>query len=130
MKVKPKILTNYSDAEDTSAKHEHILHPIILESIQAQMPSERTIASLSELYKIFGDQTRLKIMCTLLRGEMCVCDIAALLGTSCSAISHQLRILRQNRLVKVRREGKQAFYALDDSHVASIISAGLDHINE
>ena len=82
------------------------------------------------LYKIFGDSTRIKIMYLLLRSEMCVCDIADVLNMNQSAISHQLRVLKQNKLVKNRREGKSVFYSLTDDHVMSILSQGMEHILE
>lgn len=94
------------------------------------MPPEEELQDLAEFFKIFGDSTRLKILYVLLCSEMCVYDIAALLGMSQSAISHQLRILKQLDLVKNRREGKAVFYSLADSHIVTILSQGLDHIEE
>ena len=94
------------------------------------MPEEDILYDLADLYKIFGDSTRIKIMYLLLRSEMCVCDIAQLLNMTQSAISHQLRILKQSKLVKNRREGKAVFYSLADGHVRSIIDQGYEHIKE
>ncbi len=94
------------------------------------MPDEDILYDLADLYKIFGDSTRIKIMYLLLRSEMCVCDIADVLNMNQSAISHQLRVLKQNKLVKNRREGKSVFYSLTDSHVMSILSQGMEHILE
>ena len=95
-----------------------------------EMPEEDKLYDLADLYKIFGDSTRLKIMCLLLRSEMCVCDIADVLNMNQSAISHQLRVFKQNKLVKNRREGKSVIYSLADQHVMSILSQGMEHISE
>lgn len=105
-------------------------HPEIVASVNKQMPEEEILYDLAELFKIFGDSTRVKILFVLLESEMCVCDIAQLLNMTQSAISHQLRILKQSRLVKFRREGKTIFYSLLDDHVCSILSQGLDHLKE
>jgi ArsR family transcriptional regulator len=94
------------------------------------MPSDDELIDLSELFKIFGDSTRIKILYSLLVSEMCVCDIATLLNMSQSAISHQLRLLKQSGLVKYRREGKTVFYSLSDTHVSTIINQGMEHITE
>jgi ArsR family transcriptional regulator len=98
--------------------------------VRAQMPPEETLYELAELYKVFGDSTRIKILYVLFEAELCVCDIAALLGMTVSAISHQLRILKQARLVKYRREGKTVYYSLADSHIHSILDAGTEHVRE
>ena len=94
------------------------------------MPDDEVMFNLAEFFKIFGDSTRVRIICALFRSEMCVCDIAALLGMTKSAISHQLRILKQSKLVKNRRDGKVVYYSLDDEHIAKIIDQGLAHILE
>ena len=94
------------------------------------MPQEEKLYDLAELFKVFGDTTRVKIISALFEAEMCVCDIAELLGMTQSAISHQLRVLRQARLVKHRKEGKVVFYSLDDEHIKSIFNQGLEHILE
>lgn len=94
------------------------------------MPDDETLYDLAELFKIFGDTTRVKILCALFTNEMCVCDMAALLGVTQSAVSHQLRALKQARLVKFRKEGKVVYYSLADDHVKTIFDQGLTHINE
>ena len=98
--------------------------------VEEKMPPEEEMQNLAEFFKVFGDATRLKIMFALQSREMCVYDMAALLGMTQSAISHQLRILKQMDLVKYRREGKAILYAPADDHIVSIISQGLDHIEE
>ena len=105
-------------------------HDEIVEKVQKVMPSEDTLYDLTELFRIFGDSTRIRILYVLFEAEMCVCDIAALLGMTQSAISHQLKALKNARLVKSRREGKTVFYALADDHVKTIIDQGLEHILE
>ena len=102
----------------------------VIEEVHEKMPPEEELQDLAEFYKVFGDATRLKILYVLLCSEMCVLDIAALVGMSQSAISHQLRILKQMDLVKNRRDGKIIFYSLADDHIVSILSQGLDHIEE
>ena len=101
-----------------------------MRSVTEKMPKEDQLYDLAEIFKVFGDSTRIKILYVLFEAEMCVCDIAQLLNMNQSAISHQLRILKQNRLVKNRREGKAVFYSLADSHVKTILSQGMDHISE
>ena len=98
--------------------------------ITETMPPEEEMNDLADFFRIFGDATRLKILYALKFSEMCVLDIAQLLGMSQSAISHQLRILKQSRLVKFRREGKTIFYSLEDEHVRSILSLGMEHLEE
>ncbi len=105
-------------------------HEDIINKVNEQMPEEETLYDLAELYKIFGDTTRIKILYVLFEAEMCVCDIAQLLNMSQSAISHQLRVLKQAQLVKFRREGKTVFYSLADNHVRTIINQGMEHIME
>ncbi len=102
----------------------------MLKTIDEKMPPEEELQDLAEFFKVFGDATRLKILYVLLCTEMCVYDIAAVLGMSQSAISHQLRVLKQMGLVKNRREGKTIFYSLADGHIVTILSQGLDHIEE
>ena len=96
----------------------------------AGTPDENTLIDLAELFKIFGDSTRIKILFTLLQGERPVNEIAAALNMTQSAISHQLRILKTSRLIKAERDGKLSIYSLADTHVKSILSQGLDHVNE
>lgn len=95
-----------------------------------KMPEDETLYDLAELFKVFGDTTRIKIICALFESEMCVCDIAALLCMNQSAISHQLRVLKQARLVKFRKDGKVVYYSLDDEHIKLIFDLGLIHIKE
>ena len=102
----------------------------ILRAIDEKMPPEEELQDLAECFKVFGDATRLKILYVLLSSEMCVYDISAVLGMSQSAISHQLRVLKQMDLVKNRRDGKTVFYSLADAHIVTILSQGLDHIEE
>lgn len=102
----------------------------VIKQIDEKMPPEEELQDLAEFFKVFGDATRLKILYVLLCSEMCVYDIAAVLGMSQSAISHQLRVLKQQDLVKHRREGKTIFYSLADAHIVTILSQGLDHIEE
>ena len=106
------------------------VHPSLIETAEEQMPDEEILYDLAELFKVFGDSTRIKILFVLFQSEMCVCDIAALLHMTQSAISHQLRVLKQSQLVKYRREGKTVFYSLADNHVKTILGQGLDHIEE
>ena len=105
-------------------------HDDVVNRVMHDMPAEETLYDLAELYKVFGDTTRIKILYALFEAELCVCDIAQLLNMSQSAISHQLRVLKQSRLVKFRREGKTVFYSLADDHVKTIIGNGMDHICE
>lgn len=102
----------------------------MIEQINEKMPPEEELQDLADFFKVFGDSTRLKILNVLLCSEMCVLDIAGILNMSQSAISHQLRILKQMGLVKNRRDGKTIFYSLADSHIVTILSQGLDHIEE
>lgn len=105
-----------------------VIHQDVVDQVRNQMPDWGNLYALSELFKSFGDQTRLKILFALSEREMCVCDLAALLEMSQSAISHQLRVLRNVRLVKHQKEGKVVYYSLDDEHVKAIVKQGLDHV--
>lgn len=105
-------------------------HEDIVEKVRQVMPGEDTLYDLTELFRIFGDSTRVRILYVLFEAEMCVCDIAALLGMTQSAISHQLRVLRSSKLVKFRRDGKTLYYSLADEHVCRIISQGMEHVEE
>ena len=105
-------------------------HKETVDKVNSDMPDEELLYDLAELYKVFGDSTRIRILYVLFEAEMCVCDIAQLLNMTQSAISHQLRILKQSRLVKFRREGKTIFYSLLDEHVHSILSQGMEHVTE
>ena len=106
------------------------VHEDLLKIVSETMPPETELYDLAELFKIFGDSTRIKILYVLFESEMCVCDIAQLLNMTQSAISHQLRILKQSQLVKSRRDGKSVFYSLADDHVYRIINQGFEHIKE
>ena len=107
-----------------------VIHEEIVNKVREKMPQEETIYDLAELFKVFGDSTRIKILWALDESEMCVCDIAFLLNMTQSAISHQLRVLKRAELVKSRREGKIVFYSLEDEHVKQIFDQGLIHISE
>lgn len=106
------------------------IHEDIVSNVKKHMPEEEQLYDLAELFKVFGDTTRVKILCALFVSEMCVCDIACLLNMSQSAISHQLRILKQTRLVKHRKAGKIVYYSLDDEHIKNIFDQGLAHVTE
>lgn len=100
------------------------------DKVKAAMPDENTLYSAAELFKVFGDSTRTRILSALFISELCVCDIAAVLGMTKSAVSHQLRILRQTKLIKGRRSGKEIYYSLDDEHVSKIYEMAIDHLKE
>lgn len=106
------------------------VHEELVEAVHRRMPDEDELYDLAELFKVFGDSTRIRILYVLFEEELCVCDIAQTLNMTQSAISHQLKILKQSRLIKNRREGKQVFYSLADSHVRTIIAQGREHIEE
>ena len=106
------------------------LHEEIVDSVRAKMPDTEMLYELAELFKVFGDTTRVRILYALSEQEMCVCDIAELVGMTQSAISHQLRVLKSARLVKFRRAGKIIYYSLDDEHIKHIFDEGLKHITE
>lgn len=108
----------------------NVIHEEIVEKVRIRMPEEENLYDLAELFKVFGDTTRIKILWALAESDMCVCDIAVLLNMTQSAISHQLRVLKQARLVKYRKDGKIVYYSLDDEHVKQIFDQGLIHINE
>ena len=109
---------------------EHGVHQDIIEKVSKVMPDEAVLYDAAELLKVFGDSTRIRIIFVLCQSEMCVCDIAKLLGMTQSAISHQLRVLKQARLVVSRREGKAIFYSLADSHVKTIFYHAMEHVME
>lgn len=102
----------------------------IVKEVNEQMPDEEILYDLAELFKVFGDSTRIKILYVLFESEMCVNDIATVLNMTSSAISHQLRVLKQSQLIKFRRDGKQIYYSLADDHVRTILDQGMDHICE
>lgn len=107
-----------------------IIHEDAVQEVQKNLPDEDTIFELAELYKIFGDHTRIRILCVLWEHELCVCDIAKLLSMTQSAISHQLRVLKSARLIKFRRDGKTVFYSLADDHVRTLINCAIEHVRE
>ncbi len=106
------------------------VHEDTVEQVRSQLPQDEVLYDLAELFKIFGDSTRVKILYALLEAELCVCDIAKLMDVSQSAVSHQLRVLKGSKLVKFRREGKTLYYSLADEHVFRILSQGMEHILE
>ena len=106
------------------------VHEELLKIVREKLPTEESLLDLAELFKVFGDSTRIRILFVLFEAEVCVCDLAAALNMTQSAISHQLNILKRNKLVKSRREGKSVFYSLADDHVRTIVSQGMEHIEE
>ena len=114
------------DAEIERCEFIHA-HEEIVNKVNSEMPDDEILYDLAELFKIFGDSTRIKILYVLFESEMCVCDIAQLLNMT---ISHQLRALKQSKLVKYRREGKTVFYSLADGHVRTILGQGMEHVAE
>lgn len=107
-----------------------VIHADVVEEVSKHMPEEEKLYDLADFFKIFGDSTRIKILMALDHKEMCGCDLAVLLNMTKSAISHQLKTLKQEKLVKYRREGKVVYYSLQDDHVKNILEIGLEHINE
>lgn len=106
------------------------VHKEIVDKVEKVMPREQELLDLAEFFRVFGDSTRIKILYVLSQSEMCVCDIATLLQMGQSAISHQLRVLKQMRLVNFRRDGKTVFYSLSDGHIQTILAQGMEHITE
>lgn len=106
------------------------VHEDKVEKMKGHMPRDEELSSLAELFKVFGDFSRIRILYVLFEGEVCVCDIAHLLGMTQSAVSHQLKVLKQAKLAKARREGKSIFYSLADDHVRTMIGQGMEHILE
>ena len=109
---------------------QEIFHEDLIASVERDLPEDEVLYDLAELFKMFADSTRVKILYALFESELCVCDIAKVLNLTQSAVSHQLRILKGGKLVKFRREGKTVYYSLADDHVRSIIGQGMDHICE
>lgn len=107
-----------------------VIHEENVKKVKETMPDDGLIYDMAELFKVFADSKRMKIIYALLEGELCVCDIANIVGTTQSAISHQLRILKQSKLVKYRKEGKVVYYSLDDEHISQIVTKGREHIEE
>ena len=115
---------------DSPCCEENLVHQDAVEQVRGLLPPDETLYDLAELFKIFGDSTRVKILYALLESELCVCDIAKLMEVSQSAVSHQLRVLKGSKLVKFRREGKNILYSLADDHVKTILQMGLEHVLE
>jgi len=107
-----------------------VIHSDIVEKVKKNMPEDEKLYDLADFFKVFGDSTRIKILWALDSNDMCVCDLAVLLNMTKSAISHQLKTLRQEKLVKYRRDGKMVIYSLQDEHVKNILEIGLEHIDE
>ena len=107
-----------------------VIHDDILKRVRDKMPPEEPVYEVSELFKVFGDLTRARILCALNIEEMCVCDLAALLNMTHSAVSHQLRLLKVSRIVKSRKEGRVVYYSLDDTHIAKIFAMAFEHVME
>lgn len=124
-----KVKGPHPETEIESCEFMHV-HEDIIRQVQEVMPVEEQLLDLAEFFKVFGDSTRIKILYVLSQSEMCVCDIATLLQMGQSAISHQLRVLKQMRLVKFRKDGKTVFYSLADAHIQTILAQGMDHISE
>lgn len=116
---------------ESDERNEYLcVHDDVVRQTLEKMPPDELLYDLAELFKVFGDSTRIRILYALFESELCVGDIAQLLGLSQTAVSHQLRVLKTNKLVKSRREGKIVFYSLADDHVCSIINQGLEHVEE
>lgn len=107
-----------------------VIHQDAVSLVKANMPDEDPIYEVAELFKVFGDSTRARIICALSISELCVCDLSAILNMSQSAISHQLRILKQARMVKNRRSGKSVYYSLTDDHIRQLFATGFEHVME
>ena len=118
------------DRLESPCCEENLVHQDAVERVRDLLPQDEILYDLAELFKIFGDSTRVKILYALLESELCVCDIAKLMEVSQSAVSHQLRVLKGSKLVKFRREGKVVYYSLADEHVIRILSQGMEHILE
>jgi len=106
------------------------IHTATVTEVAGKMTAEETLLELAELFKAFADSTRVRILHALSFSELCVCDLACLLSMSSSAVSHQLRVLRAQKIVKYRKEGKNVIYSLDDDHVSVLLQHGLEHVNE
>lgn len=107
-----------------------MIHENVVKDVKDKMPDDGFIYDVAEFFKVFADSTRMKIIYALMENELCVCDIANIVNTTQSAISHQLRILKQEKLVKFRKDGKVVYYSLDDEHISQIVKIGSEHINE
>ena len=123
------MLKKYHGPEVETCGFLHV-HEDKVAQVQALLPDEETLTRLSDLFRVFGDGTRIRILYALFEDEVCVCDLARLLGMTQSAVSHQLRILKQARLIRSRRDGKTVFYSLADDHVRTLLEQGTEHIGE
>lgn len=118
------------DYTDGWSKRFLAVHEDVVKRVKEKQPDDEYLYELADLFKVFGDTTRIKILYALFESELCVGDIAQILGLSQSAVSHQLRVLKDSKLIKFRREGKVIFYSLDDDHVRTIMSMGMEHVEE
>ena len=121
---------NSFDEDFSSSVNSFVIDEIKVQNVKNKMPEDELLFDLAELFKVFGDSTRMKIICALLEDELCVAEIATITNSTPSAISHQLRVLKQAKLVKYRKEGKSVYYSLDDDHVKQIFEKGREHIEE
>lgn len=122
-------MASLQDYTEDMCQEAHI-HENVLEQVKSNMPDDDTLCDVAEMFKVFGDITRTKILSALFEAELCVCDICEIVKMSTSAVSHQLRILRQTKIVKSRRCGKEVYYSLDDEHISKIYRMALDHLEE
>lgn len=106
----------------------NVIHADTVDKVKSTFPKEECLYDLAEFFKIFGDSTRIKIIFSLYQSEMCVCDLAEVIGVSQSGVSHQLRLLKQMGVVKYRKEGRVVYYSLDDEHIYEILTAGFSHV--
>ena len=123
-------MANEKDEREIECCETSEVHEELLKIVRETLPAEEQLYDLAELFKVFGDSTRIRILFVLFESEVCVCDLAAALNMTVSAVSHQLKILKQNKLIKSRREGRSVFYSLADDHVRTIVSQGMEHIEE
>ena len=121
-------MANEKDEREIECCETSEVHEELLKIVREKLPAEEQLYDLAELFKVFGDSTRIRILFVLFESEVCVCDLAAALNMTVSAVSHQLKILKQNKLIKSRREGRSVFYSLADDHVRTIVSQGMEHI--
>ena len=121
---------NITDENTVRTCETECLHKDVIDAVSKKLPDEEILYDVAELFKVFGDSTRVRIICALFESEMCVCDIAAVLNMTQSAISHQLRVLKQARLVKYRRDGKTVYYSLADGHIQNIFNQAFEHTME
>ena len=117
------------DYSEEMCQESHV-HASLVEQVREKMPDDETLGDVAEIFKVFGDVTRTKILSALFEAELCVCDISEIVKMSTSAVSHQLRILRQTKIVKSRRSGKEVYYSLDDEHISKIYRMALEHLHE